>query len=517
LTDSQSKEKAVSLCEIKGVNKSFFGSKVLNDINLGFDSRSIVGLAGENGAGKSTLMKIISGAYVPDSGEVAIEGVPIHYGNPLLVQRMGVSVIYQEFSLIPQLSVAENLHMRNFSEKNRLARVQWKQMNQDSEYLLSDLGADNINPKTLVQDLSVANKQIVEIAKSLTANPKLLLMDEPSATLNAKETQDMFRIVKKLCADGVGIVYITHRLEEMFEICDRLVVMKDGEIANQCGFDNLDKDDIIRMMVGRDISVFFDAKDFNAKKEDVLLSVDNLSSAAGVQGISLKLHKGETLGIAGLNGSGRSELVRAICGMDRAKARKVEVDGKPARIKNVRDAKAQGIAYLPEERKSQGMIATMSVRENMSYASIRDFCKHSVINKGKEKNAVKTLAKKLNVKCQSEEQLIKNLSGGNQQKVIVGKWMLSHPKIYLMDEPTRGIDVGAKHEIYELINQLTSEGAGVIFISSELPELLGVSDRILVMANGTITAELSRDQASEEEIMRHAFISKAKEGARDDG
>jgi ribose transport system ATP-binding protein len=501
-----------SLCEIIDIDKSFYNTRVLHGVSMTVERGDVVGLAGENGAGKSTLMKIIAGTYMPDGGKISVEGKNIPFGHPLMIQKMGVSVIYQEFSLIPQLTVAENLQMRHSSEKKQLRPVKWKEIFSDSERLLTELGATRINPRSLVQDLSVANKQIVEIAKALTVHPRLLLMDEPSATLNAQETEDMFRIVEKLRDDGVGIIYITHRLEEMFEICNRLVVMKDGEITQQCAFAGVEKKDIINWMVGREMSVFFGKREKKTEEEHCMLEVEGLSSDAGIHGVNLRLKRGETLGIAGLNGSGRSEMIRAVCGLDNARAAKLEVDGKRVSLKNVREAMRAGIAYLPEERKSQGMIPAMSVKENMSYAAIKQFSKGWLISRSKENQSCERLIQSLDIKCQSKDQSMKHLSGGNQQKVIIGKWMLTQPRIYLMDEPTRGIDVGAKHEIYALINRLTAEGAAVVFVSSELPELIGVSDRILVMANGTVSGELKREEASEEAVMHMAFVAKKKEG-----
>lgn len=501
------------LCDIQGINKSFSGVQVLFDVSMQIHKGDVVGLAGENGAGKSTLMKTIAGTHIPEKGEIWIEDKKIPFGHPLAIQKMGISVIYQEFSLIPQLSVAENLFMRHSAEKRRLSTVKWKEMYRDSEQYLEKVGAISVDPRALVQDLSVANKQLVEIAKALTIHPKLLLMDEPSATLNGKETEHLFDIVHDLKKEGVGIIYITHRLEEFFETCNRLIVLKDGVVTDDCGMDGLTKDDIINKMVGRDVKSFFVHHDKQLDKSNPMLSVQNLRSEAGTHDVSFDLYKGEILGVAGLNGAGRSEMIRAICGLDGGHADRIEIDGKKVNIKGIRSAIDQGIAYLPEERKTQGLVLTMSVKENMSYAAMKKFCKNKVIHRKLESSKCGEMIGSLRVKCSGPNQIISNLSGGNQQKVIVGKWMLNEPKIYLMDEPTRGIDVGAKHDIYELMKRLTDEGASVIFVSSELPELLGVSDRILVMANGTITGEVERAEATEEKVMSYAFAAKEEKGA----
>ena len=494
------------LCEIKNITKSFHGNIALNDISLTIEQGDVVALAGENGAGKSTLLKIMSGAFKPDKGKVIFDGKELPFGKPLDIQNAGVSIIYQEFSLIPHLSVAENIYLkRSASIKNQISKVNWKGMYEDARQVLEELGIGHINPKTIVSDLSVANKQMVEIAKALAAKPKMLLMDEPSATLNAEETDHLFKIVNKLKEQNIAIIYISHRIEEYFRACNKLVVLKDGCLVEQCSLEGLEKNDIIRMMVGRDLSTMFSEKTGTINYDKPLLEVQNLRSSAGTHDVSFKLYPGETLGISGLGGSGRSEMVRAICGLDGGKSDATFINGEKVVIKDIRDAINRGIAYLPEERKTQGLVLPMSVKQNMSYAAIKSFSKGAWVKQNEENAACKAMIDKMNVKCASPNQPVRDLSGGNQQKVVVGKWMLRKPIIYIMDEPTRGIDVGAKKEIYDLINELTKTGAGVLFVSSELPELLGVSDRILVLAHGTITGELDAKDATEEKIMQYAF------------
>ena len=500
------------LCEIKNITKSFHGNMALDDISLTVRSGDVVALAGENGAGKSTLLKLMSGAIVPDNGQISIEGKEIPYGHPLAIQNDGISIIYQEFSLIPHLSVAENIFLKHSaSEKNQLKKINWKTMYEDAQKVLDELGVGYIDPREQVHDLSVANKQMVEIAKALATKPKLLLMDEPSATLNAQETDHMFKIVENLRKNSdVGIIYVSHRLEEYFRACNKLVVLKDGKLVQECPLQGKTKDDIIRMMIGRDMSNMFVPHGKNIDYNRTLLEVKNLRSDAGTHDVSFKLHPGETLGVAGLGGAGRSEMIRALCGLDGGKSDVTYIDGEKVTIKDVRDAIAKGLAYLPEERKTQGLVLPMSVKENMSYASIRSFCKGPFVKAKAENESCDRMIKKMRVKCTDPNQLVMGLSGGNQQKVVVGKWMLRKPKVYLMDEPTRGIDVGAKQEIYDLITELTNGGAGVIFISSELPEILGVSDRILVLAHGTISGQLDIKDATEERIMQYAFVEEKK-------
>lgn len=501
-----------SILKIEHLDKSFSGVQVLFDVNFQVNGGDVIGLAGENGAGKSTIMKSIAGTNIPDSNKshITINGAEIPYGDSLKIQQMGVSVIYQELSLIPQLSVAENLFMRQMSERKRLSRVKWNEMYEQCDAYLKSIGAFGIDPRAMVNTLGIAKKQFVEIAKAVSVNPKFLLMDEPSATLNAVETENLFRIVERLKKDNVGVIYITHRLEEMFEVCNRLIVLKDGVVVDDCGMEGLTKEDIINKMVGRKVESFFVQRDHDQKNNATALKVKNLRSNAGVHDVSFELKKGEILGVAGLNGAGRSEMIRAICGLDGGTADELVINGKAVKNDNILQAMKNGIAYLPEERKTQGVSLLMSVKENMSYAALKKFCNHGVINRAKESKACNEMIRSMNVKCSSPDQLIRNLSGGNQQKVIIGKWMLNEPDIYLMDEPTRGIDVGAKHEIYELMKKITDQGASIIFVSSELPELLGVCDRLLVVAGGTVTGELDIEDATEEKVMSYAFVSKEK-------
>lgn len=502
-----------SVLKVEHLDKSFSGIQVLYDVNFQINSGDVIGLAGENGAGKSTIMKSIAGTNIPDSNKsrISIDGEEIPYGDPLKIQRMGVSVIYQELSLIPELSVAENLFMRQMSTKKRLAKVNWNQMYEECDAYLKSIGALGIDPRVNVSTLGIAKKQFVEIAKAVSVNPKFLLMDEPSATLNAVETENLFKIVEKLKKEDVGVVYITHRMEELFEVCNRLIILKDGAVVDDRGMEGITKNDIINKMVGRKVETFFVQREHNQKDNETALSVKNLRSDAGVHDVSFELKKGEILGVAGLNGAGRSEMIRAVCGLDHGTADEMKIHGKQVKNNGILDAMKNGIAYLPEERKTQGISLLMSVKENMSYAALKKFCNHGIINRAKELKACDAMIQSMNVKCSGPDQLIRNLSGGNQQKVIIGKWMLNEPDIYLMDEPTRGIDVGAKHEIYELMKKITDQGASIVFISSELPELLGVCDRILVIAGGTVTGQLDIAEATEEKVMSYAFAAQKKE------
>jgi len=494
---------------IRNICKSFAGIQVLSNVSFSVKEGEVRALVGENGAGKSTLMKILSGVHLPDRGEMKLKGKDIPFGHLLSIQELGVSVIYQEFSLVEELSIAENLFLRQASEKKPLQFVPWDEYNKKTTQILEDMGICGIDPHEKVSQLSVAHKQMVEIAKALTIDAKLIVMDEPSATLNQEETDHLLKIVDELKRKGVSIIYITHRLEELPRIADTVTILKDGQVVETRAIDTIDKAQIISLMVGRDVTDYFPSrgkKHFD--KDNPVLSVRNLVSNCGINNSSFELYRGEILGIGGLTGSGRTELVRALCGLDGGKSEETLLEGKQVKITKIKDAIRKGIAYLPEERKTEGLVLSMSIKANTSFTSIKNFLKMGLISRTREERAVWDMIKRLRIKCEGPGQLAYNLSGGNQQKVVIAKWLLNQPLIYIMDEPTRGIDVGAKKEIYEIMKQITQEGASIIFISSEMPELLNMSDRILVMAHGTLAGELDIDEASEEKILTMAVHDK---------
>jgi ABC-type sugar transport system ATPase subunit len=493
---------------IENISKSFSGTQVLNNVSFSIGKGEVRGLVGENGAGKSTLMKILSGVHMPDNGKMTLEGNNIPFGHLLTIQEMGVSVIYQEFSLVEELSVAENIFLRQAAEKPPLRLISWRDYYEKTEEILNDLGITGVNPGAKVSSLSVAHKQMVEIAKALTIDSKLIVMDEPSATLNQNETEQLLRIIRDLKEKGKSIIYITHRLEEIQSICDSVTILKDGCIVETKDVSTIENEEIISLMVGRDVSEYFPprvVKDFSVL--DALLDVRCLRSDK-VSDLSFELYRGEILGVGGLTGSGRTELARALCGLDNGNADFISMDGESITIKSVREAIGYGIAYLPEERKTQGLVLGMSIKQNATYAAIKRFTKSIFINKHQEIDAVAKQINVLKIKCSDMEQALKELSGGNQQKVVLAKWLLNKPKIYIMDEPTRGIDVGAKKEIYEIMQELAKSGASILFISSEMPELINLSDRILVMAHGSLIDVINAEDATEERILTMAIKKK---------
>ncbi|AZO95303.1 sugar ABC transporter ATP-binding protein [Halocella sp. SP3-1] len=488
------------ILEMKNINKRFYGVQALKDVNLAINRGEVHVLVGENGAGKSTLMKIISGAYQKDSGQIFIDNEEVINQSPLLMQHLGISIIYQEFNLISGISIAENIYLgREPLKKSGL--VDWKKLYDKTAELLAKLGLD-INPKTLVSKLSVAQQQFVEIAKALSFGAKLIIMDEPSATLTPKELERLFDVVKELKNNGVSIIYISHHLDEIFEIGDRVSVLRDGENVGTDNVENLDKDEIIKMMVGRRLDKTFPER--NAKIGEVVLEIKNLERVDVLNDISFTLHKGEILGIAGLVGSGRTELVRALYGADVRDNAEIKLYNKSIKINSPRDSIRHGIGFLPEDRKQQGLVLGQSVKYNITLANLSNLVDRIFINKSKEKKEVANYVKKITIKTPSLLTMVKSLSGGNQQKVVLGKWLFTDSDILIFDEPTRGIDVGAKFEIYNLMNELTEQGKSIIMISSELPEIIGMSDRVLVMYKGSINGEFHRNELDQERIMKSA-------------
>lgn len=490
------------LLEMRSITKRFPGVLALSSVSLDVHLGEVVALVGENGAGKSTLMKILSGVYHADSGEIFFKGKPAHFTTPRQAQAAGIATIYQELNQVPQLSVTENIFLG--SEIMRGQIINWPEMHRQASKLLARLHLD-IDPRTILGDLGVAQQQMVEVAKALHFRADLIIMDEPTSALSIHEIHDLFGIISELKAQGVSIIYISHHLEEAFEVSDRITVLRDGQHIATQPTGELDVDKLIRLMVGRDLSEQF-PKELIPRGQEIL-RVEGLTQGKRLKDISFSAYAGEVLGIAGLVGSGRTELVRAVFGADPIDSGKFFVKGQPATIRNPRDAIHHGIALLTEDRKQQGLFLQLNVRENVTISVLRTLTRSFTTNKRKERALAQQFIDNLAIKAASQEQLAINLSGGTQQKVVLSKWMATEPRVLIFDEPTRGIDVGAKVEIYKMINQLARRGVAILMVSSELPEILGMSDRIMVIGNGRVTGFLDRTEATEEKIMEYATDS----------
>lgn len=487
------------ILKMEGISKSFPGVHALQNVNFELKKGEVHALLGENGAGKSTLLKIIAGAYSKDAGEIYIDGQEVEELTPKKAEQLGISIIYQEFSSLPHLSIAENIFLGRLPIKKGL--VDWKSCYEQSRKLLKQVGLDS-DPKMLVSQLKVAQQQMVEIAKALSKEAKIIIMDEPTAPLTQREIDSLFKVILDLREKGVSVVYVSHRLIEIKEICDIVTVLRDGTYVGKADVCDIEIDDMIRMMVGREISDMYPRS--VAKIGEPLLEVTNLCTEDKLNDINFNARKGEILGIAGLVGSGRTELARAIYGADSISSGSIILDGKTLDISCPADAIRNKIGLVPEDRKNQGLVLMMNIKDNISLASLSNFMKAGKLNLNKEENTANHYVNKLGIVTPGVFEEVNNLSGGNQQKVVLGKWMCTDCNLLIIDEPTRGIDVGAKVEIYELINELVEQGAGVIMISSDLPELIGVCDRILVMHEGRLSGELNRKEFCEEKIMRYA-------------
>ncbi|MDU6306109.1 MAG: sugar ABC transporter ATP-binding protein [Clostridium sp.] len=489
---------------MEGIRKSFGGVKALNGVSLAVKPGEIHALVGENGAGKSTLMKILSGAYQKDEGSIEIDGVPVEIGSPRRGKELGVGIIYQEFELAGDLSVAENIFLNRLSSGGL---IDWKRLYEKAEAVLHSLNFD-INVKSRVQDLSVAYQQVVEIAKVLSQNAKILILDEPTAVLSPKETAALFETLNKLRSEGVSIIYISHRMEEIFQIADSITIMRDGEVTGTGRRDQMEMNQVIELMIGRKLSTMFPPRAVEMGEE--ILRVEELEGEA-FRRISFSVRRGEVLGISGLVGSGRSEIVRAIFGADRKKSGKVYLNGQEVTIHSPKDAVRLGIGLIPENRKEQGLVLDFAIKHNITMPNIRSVRGFlGVIRQGQENRLAQSLVEKLTVKTDSIDAAVHQLSGGNQQKVVLAKWFNTDSQVIIFDEPTRGVDVGAKIEIYNLINEFAKRNLGVIIISSELNEIIGMCDRTIVIDNGEKKGELKKEELSELNIMKLAVGGNAK-------
>ena len=491
----------VPILEMKGITKRFPGVLALDHVDLTVYPGQVLALVGENGAGKSTLMKVLSGVHQMDEGEILMEGKPVKIENPLASQLMGISIIYQELSVLDNMNIAENIFLGREKRSGRVF-VDKKQMHAEARKLLDEVGLD-VDTHTMAGELSTAQKQMIEVAKALSFNSKIIIMDEPTSSLTETETDILFGIIRKLREKGVAIVFISHKLAEIFAITDEVAILRDGVSAGRMMTEGCTENDIIKAMVGRDVD------DLYAKQAapigDVVLEVKNLNTKGFLKDINFELRAGEILGFAGLVGAGRSEVMRAVFGIDPKESGEIYIKGKKVDIKNPRDAMLQGIGFVPEDRKLQGLVLGMSVGKNTTLAALKAVAnKAGFINHKQEKEMADKFVKALEVKTPSNDQLVKNLSGGNQQKVVIAKWLANNPDILILDEPTRGIDVGAKKEIHQLMSDLANQGVAIIMISSELPEVLGMSDRVIVMHEGRIKGQLSREDADQVSIMKMA-------------
>ena len=486
--------------EMRGISKSFPGVKALDNVGFSVAEGEIRALVGENGAGKSTLMKILNGNYKKDEGQILIDGKEVNITNPQVADSLGITIIFQELNLVDELSITENIFAGRLAGGMRF--INWKKLHAEAKTLLERIGFD-ADPKTLVGELTVAGKQMVEIAKALSRDARIILMDEPSATLTKKELDALFKIIRDLKESGIAVIYISHRMEEIFEICETVTVMRDGQIIGTRNVADVSSDELVEMMVGREINSAFPKR--NVEIGDELLRVENLCRKDRKQNVDFALRRGEVLGIAGLVGAGRTEIMRAVFGVDYIEKMDVYVQGEKVRIKTPAAAKKYGIAFLTEDRKSEGLTLDFTVKSNIVSANLQSIKKSGFTNRKLEESIADNYIERTSIKTPHRDQKVGNLSGGNQQKVVVSKWLNTDPDILIMDEPTRGIDVGAKREIYEIINELAAQGKGIILISSELPEVLGMSDRVLVMKDDAIVAELTGDDINAVEVMRYAL------------
>lgn len=485
------------LLELHHITKTFPGVKALDDVQFDICAGEVHALLGENGAGKSTLIKIASGVYQPDAGDILLEGKPVRLGSPHEAQSQGIATIYQELLLYPELTVAENIFMGH-APRTPFGAIRWISMREKARELLASLNIYDLDVTRKVGALSVGNRQRVEIAKALSLNARILIMDEPTAALTEADVERLFNIMKLLKGRGVGIIYISHRLQEVFDMGDRVTVLRDGRYIGTKAVTDTTEDELINMLVGRSIDNLFPKAE--TQIGNVVLEVEHLNHKPLTRDVSFQLREGEIVGMAGLVGSGRSELAQSIFGLLPAQSGIIRINGKAIRVRNPRKAMRHGVAYLPEDRGTQGLVRQMNLRINMSLTVLRMLSRASFINRQKELKLALSTIEKLSIRAYSPNQIVGKLSGGNQQKVVVGKWLATMPRILIVDEPTRGIDVGAKAEIHRLMGELAKQGLAILMISSELPEVLGMSDRILVMREGRIVAEYSRADATQENI-----------------
>lgn len=489
------------LIEMKGITKSFGPVRVLGGVDFDVKAGEIHALMGENGAGKSTLMKILAGIYQKDGGKVLVQGKETMFKSAKEAEDTGISVIHQELNIIPNMTVAENMFLGKDLTIGKTGILKTKEMNRSTREHLNRLGID-INPTAEASTLSVGQQQMIEIARAVATNSEVLIMDEPTAALTDREIDVLFQVMKGLRDKGVGIVYISHRMEEIFRMCDRITVLRDGKSIGTKETKNTSFEEIVKMMVGRELGERFPER-ANVPGEEKF-RVEHLSSGDTFEDVSFSIRSGEILGIAGLMGAGRTEIMEAIFGKRPITTGSLYIDGKKISIKKPYDAIKAGIGFITEDRKDEGLVLGLTVRENLVLTNLKKVSGRGIMSARKETDFVDQMIQKLKVKTSGREQLVKSLSGGNQQKVVFGKWLGIDLQVLILDEPTRGVDVGAKKEIYNIMNELTEKGVAILMVSSELPEILGMSDRIMVIHEGKVTCLFDRGEADQEKIMQAA-------------
>lgn len=487
------------LLEMKHIHKKFPGVYALKDINFELRAGEVHALLGENGAGKSTLIKVLGGIYSADQGEIVIDGKTVTINSVKDAQENGIAIIHQELVLVPYMTVAENIFLGREPMKGGF--IDKKKMNEEAQRLI-DAYHMELSPTTMVAHLTIAQQQMVEIVKAISYNSKILVMDEPTSSISDKEVAFLFDTMRNLVKKGAGIIYISHKMSELEDICDRVTVIRDGEYVGTEVVKETCKDDLIAMMVGRELKNYY-TRDFLESGETVL-KCENISDGELAENVNFEVKKGEIVGFAGLVGAGRSEVMKSIFGLMPQSSGTVYINGEKADIKSPVDALKYGLALVPEDRKAEGLYLVQSVRFNSTIEVLSDFIKGIYVDGAKERKITQEFIDKMATKTPSQEQMIGNLSGGNQQKVLIGRWLATHPKVLILDEPTRGVDVGAKSEIYMIMNELVKQGVSIIMISSELPEIIGMSDRIYIMAHGKMKGCLSHEEATQENIMRLA-------------
>jgi ribose transport system ATP-binding protein len=488
---------AEHLVEMRDITKTFPGVVALKHVDFETEAGEVHAVVGENGAGKSTLMKILAGVHQPDSGEILIEGRPVRIPSPYVAQQLGIAIIHQELNLLPDMTVAENVFLGR-EPKRRLGIVDSRQLEEQAKQVLHRLGVD-IDPHIRLARLSVAQAQMVEIAKALSLNARLVIMDEPSATLGGRDLEYLFDVIRALKAQGVGVVYISHRIAEIFQIADRVTVFKDGSVVGTQPVSEIDRPELVRMMIGRTLSEAFPLRGGTPGEE--VLRVEGVSCSGRLKDVCLSAHRGEIVGIAGLVGAGRTELAEAVFGARRVDGGTVYIKGQPVNVSSPRHALGQRLGFLTEDRNEGGLVLGLSVRENVSLPSLDRRQRLGFVDQRSERQAVRTIAEDLRIRTPSLAQDVEYLSGGNRQKVVLAKWLISGPELLIFDEPTRGIDVGAKSEIWNLMRELANSGKAILMISSELPEIVGMSDRIIVFYRGQVVGDLPGETATEEQVM----------------
>jgi ABC-type sugar transport system ATPase subunit len=487
---------------MKDIYKSFLGVHVLTGVNFSLKAGEVHALLGENGAGKSTLIKILSGVYQPDNGEIIVNGELCTLKDPHAARAKGIGTIYQELCLVPNLTIAENIFLGRESCKGITHRVDYRQMKEKSKEILLSLHMD-MNTTKKIKELSIAQQQMIEIVKAISFDAKIIIMDEPTSSLTLVEVDILFEIIKELKKKGIAVIYISHRMEEIFEIADSITVLRDGRNIGTKNIRETTLDELISMMVGRKLTEFYNKK--NHVQDEIILEVQDLKLSKDSESINFFLRKGEILGVSGLVGAGRSEIVRALFGMDKIYSRQIFIEGKPVIINKPSQAMEHGFGLVPEDRKKEGIFLKSSIGYNITLLAMKTFLTPPVYRKDIENKIIDDQIQSLSIKAASKKQPTFNLSGGNQQKVVIARWLTLSPKVLILDEPTRGIDVGAKSEIYELMNDLTRKGVGIIMISSELPEVMNMSDRIMVVSSGRVTGVLQRELFDQELIMKYAI------------